>query len=150
MGELTHNGSAAPGAYAFLRLKLDLRHAVRLSLQLTSETGHVTVETARFDRPSLRGLGRMQPWPADPRRPPHMYGRDAPSFGSGTAWARTLDWHDEHMCEAGTELLVAVRGRGEYHPYVAGARDEAPFPPPAGSSYALRVHAALEYAGFRP
>ena len=48
-----------------LRLKLDLRHAVRLSLQLTSETGHVTVETARFDRPSLRGLGRMQPWPAD-------------------------------------------------------------------------------------
>lgn len=110
----------------------------------------MAVESTRFDQPSLHGLGSMQRWPADSQRPPHMFGRDAPSFGSGTAWARTLDWDDEHMCEAGTELLVSVRGRGEYHPYVAGARDEAPFPPPAGSSYALRVHAALEYAGFRP
>lgn len=51
----------------------------------------------------------MQRWPADPKLPPHMYGRDAPSFGSGTAWARTLDWDDEHMCDAGAELLVSVR-----------------------------------------
>ena len=69
----------------------------------------MTVESARFDQPSLRGLGAMQRWPADPKLPPHMYGRDAPSFGSGTAWARTLDWDDEHMCDAGAELLVSVR-----------------------------------------
>ena len=82
---------------------------MRLSLHLTSETGHVTVESSRFDQPSLYGLGSMQRWPADPQRPPHMFGRDAPSFGSGTAWARTLDWDDEHMCDTGAELLVSVR-----------------------------------------
>lgn len=53
-------------------------------------------------------------------------------------------------CDTGTELLVSVRGRGAYHPYLAGARGAEPYPPPSGSSYELRVHAALECARLSP
>ena len=69
---------------------------MRLSLHLTSATGHVTVESSRFDAPSLHGLGATQLWPASPERPPHMFGRDW--LSAPAAWARTLDWDDEHMC----------------------------------------------------